>query len=582
MYTNFWERIDGWHHRPFPRLVRHAIHRIFSGGESAEPGELDLSIGTILAVLAAPGAIASLILSDRYGSLLRFVRGQQIGFNPYTASVSDEYFFIALAVVVPAAIAVWKWDRLLPDRRDFLNLAPLPIPGRANFFANVSAILCLAALLSIDVNVVSCVLFPVFVTAQDSFGIFLKFFATHVLAVLSASAFGFLSVFALLGAMMAILPYRVFRKTSFYVRCGLLFCLLALLTTALTVPRKFPALAHVARPWARVPPPAWFLGLCESMRGLRRPAFASFDSAALWALALVLLLSVAAFSVSYRRCYLRSAEMVESRPAGGSPGSFVFRWLDRVLLKNSFERACYRFALRALFRSQEHAFIFGAFATIGVILASQDLLPALAAQKPAAGAIPSPEILSIPLVLGFFTILGMYAAFSIPATLRCNWIFRFNVDPKNHHASSLARKVAFTFLVPLLFAPCLAAYSYFWGWRVGILHTALVATWCALLLEGLLVKFRKIPFTCSVAGFTDHAIVAALLSLLGFFAFTSVTTTAENWALTGRIFLVAFLPVAAGFFFLFRYQRKGLIESDRCLIFEEKSAPVVEAMNLVR
>jgi hypothetical protein len=583
MFSNFAERwLDCWLHQPFARLVRHSVQRVFSGAESAEPGELDLGIGAILAVLAAPGAFVSIVVLDRYGSLLRYLRGQHISFDPYTASVSDEYFFILLAVVVPAAIAVWKWDRLLPDRRDFLNLAPLPIAGRVNFVANLSAILFLALLLSIDVNAVSCVLFPVFVTAQETFGVFLKFFATHAIAVVLASAFGFLSVLAVMAVMMSLLPYRAFRKSSFYVRCGLLFYLVALLTTGFSVPQKFPALAGASWAWIRVPPPAWFLGLCESIRGLHGSVLASFSAAAAWSLSLALLLSVVAFSLSYRRCYLRSAEMVESRPAGGSPVSFAFRWLDGVLLKDSFERACYRFVLRTLFRSQEHTFVFGAFATLGVMLASQKLLQAPAVHAPPAGAIPSAEILSVPLIFGFFLVLGIYAAFSIPAALRGNWIFRFNVDPETHKAPSLARKIVFTLLVPLLFVPCLAVYSHFWGWQVGILHTAMVVAWCTLLLEGLLVRFRKIPFTCSVAGFKDHAIVTVLLFLLGYFAFTSVTATLENWAFADPIFFVGFLPLVAGLSCLFYRQRRGLIESDRRLIFEEKSAPVVESMNLVR
>jgi len=571
-----------WLDGPFGCLVGHSVNRIFAGSESAEPGELDLGIGTVLAILAAPGAFVALTLSDRYGSLLRFIRGEQVAFNPYVVSVSDEYFFIVLAMVIAAAVAVWKWDRLLPDRRDFQNLSPLPISGRTIFLANISAILLLAALLSLDVNAVSCVLFPAVVTFQSSFPVFLTFTATHAATVLLAGAFGFLSVFAVMGAMMSILPYHLFRKSSFFVRCALLFCLAALLSTGFSVPQKFSALGRIRRPWAAVPPPAWFLGLCESMRKSGGPIFGSLAAAAVWALTLVFVLALAAFSSSFRRSYLRSAEFTESRPSSGSPASLLFRGLDKVLLKNAFDRGCYRFALRTIFRSQEHAFIFGMFGTVGVVLASQALIPALGEHVPATGLFPSTQILAIPFIVGFFLILGLYAAFSVPAPLRSNWVFRFNVDPQTSQGASLARKIVYTFLVPLLFAPCLIAYSHVWGWEVGILHTALVAAWCALLLEGLLVKFRKIPFTCSAPGFKSHAIVTALIFLLGYFGFTSVTAEVEHWALGDPVLFTGFLPIAIGISFLFYRQRKGLIDSDRRVTFEDKSAPVVEAMNLVR
>ncbi|HVA93654.1 MAG TPA: hypothetical protein VNI36_02005 [Candidatus Dormibacteraeota bacterium] len=448
--------------------------------------------------------------------------------------------------------------------------------------ANISAILLLAAVLSLDVNAVSCVLFPAVVTLQSPFQVFLTFCATHAATVLLAGAFGFLSVFAVMGVMMSILPYQLFRKSSLFVRCALLFSLAALLSTAFTVPQKFSVLVRVRRPWTAVPPPAWFLGLCESMRKSGGPVFGSLAAAAVWSLTLVFVLALAAFSLSFRRTYLSSGESTESRPSNGSPASLLFRWLDRVLLKSAFDRGCYRFALRAIFRSQEHAFIFGMFGTVGVVLASQALIPALGTHAPAAGVLPSVQILSIPLILGFFLILGLYTAFSVPAPLRSNWVFRFNVDPQTRLSASLARKIVYTFLVPLLFAPCLIVYSHVWGWEVGLLHTGLVAAWCTLLLEGLLVKFRKIPFTCSAPGFKSHAIITALTFLLGYFVFTSGTAAVENWAFGEPALFAGLLPIVLSISFFFYRQRKGLIDSDRRVTFEDKPAPVVEAMNLVR
>lgn len=564
---------------PVARLVRHCVDRIFAGSDVADPGELDLGIGTMLAVLAAPGAFISLMVSERYGSLLRFIRGQQVAFNPYTASASDEYFFIVLAMVAAAAVAVWKWDRLLPDRRDFVNLAHLPVSHRAILAANLLAILVLSALLSLDVNAVSAVLFPVFVTFQSSFEIFLEFFFTHLIAVVLAGAFGFLAVFATLGATMSLVPFRAFRKLSFYLRCALLFYLASLLTTGFTLPKTFAASAGKPVSWARVPPPAWFLGLCESMRESGDPAFANLGRAAVCAFLLATALAVLSFGFSYRRSYSRGAEAAPPR-LDAPAASIVFRWLDMVLLRNAFERGCYRFVLRAMLRGQEQAFVLGTFVTLGAVLASQNLLHAISSGDSRRAAIPSPGLLSIPFIFGFFLIIGLYASFSIPAALRSNWVFRFHID-KNRPAAPLARKVVLTFAGPLLL-PCFIVYSHFWGWRIGALHTALVTVWCALLLEGLLVRFRKIPFTCSVPAFKDHAIVTALLFLLGYFAFTSMTAALENWALADPLWFLAVLPIVAGSLILFRQQRRGLIAADRQLTFEEKPAPVVESMDLAR
>lgn len=576
---------QAWNRRlrtPFACLVRHSVARIFAGGEGAEPGELDLGIGTVFALLAAPGLFVSVFLSDRYGTLFLYLRGQRINFDPFTVSVPDEYFFIVLAFVVAAAVAVWKWDRLLPDRRDFANFAPLPIPGRTVFVANLSAVLLLAILLSLDVNAVSCFLFPLFATAQESAGILLKFFGTHALSVFLASAFGFLAVFAILGAMMAFLPFRAFRKSSSYVRCGLILFLVAVLSTSFSVPQKLSTLIDSPHPWTRLPPPGWFLGLCESLRGRGDRVFVSLSNAALWALLCALVIFLAAYFFSYRRSYLRSAELTATLSGSGSRFSACFRLLDKFLLTNPFERASYRFALRTIFRSEEHTFVLGAFASLGIVLASQTILSSVTKPSWVSSAIPSASLLSVPLILSYFLMLGLCSAFSIPAPLRANWVFRFNVDPFTRNCATLARKIILTFAVPLMFVPCLLVYSHFWGWRVGVLHSIVVAVWCVLLMEGLLVRFRKIPFTCSLPKFKSHAIVTALFFVLGYFAFTSLTADIEAWALADTMLFLIFLPIVIVAGIVLAVQRKGLTESDRRLIFDEQPVTTVEAMNLTR
>jgi hypothetical protein len=136
-----------------------------------------------------------------------------------------------------------------------------------------------------------------------------------------------------------------------------------------------------------------------------------------------------------------------------------------------------------------------------------------------------------------------------------------------------------TFVVPAL-AVCLVVYSHFWGWRVGIMHTALVGVWSVLLMEGLLARFRKIPFTCSLPKFKSHVIVSATLLVLGYFAFTSVTATVESWALADPFWFIAFVPVALGASVVLYRWRNTMVDSDRHLLFEEQSITVVEVLDL--
>ncbi len=153
--------------RPFGRLVQLFVDRIFRGGGDADTEGLDFGVGLVLTLLAMPGGFVSLLLLDKYGSFLQWLRGVK-GFDPLHFAFPDEYFFIVLSMTVTGAVAVWRWDAIFPDRRDYMNLAHLPVSTRTIFFANFVAALFLVGLLALDVNAASCILFPVVVSAAQS------------------------------------------------------------------------------------------------------------------------------------------------------------------------------------------------------------------------------------------------------------------------------------------------------------------------------------------------------------------------------------------------------------------------------
>src|ERR1700735_5163725 len=177
--TSIAHRWEIFRRRPFARLVRLFAARIFHGGGDDASEGLDRSIGLVLTLLALPGGFVSVLLFEKYGSLLQWMRGVT-DFNPLAAALPDEYFFIVLSMVVTGAVAVWRWDSIFPDRRDYFNLVPLPISTRTIFLANLVAVLFLVGLIAVDVNAASCILFPMVVGAtQTKFLFFLKFAMVH-------------------------------------------------------------------------------------------------------------------------------------------------------------------------------------------------------------------------------------------------------------------------------------------------------------------------------------------------------------------------------------------------------------------
>jgi hypothetical protein len=562
------------------RLVRHSVDRILHGGDNSGPGELDFGVGTMLALLATPGAFAAVFLADKYGSLFQFLRGEG-RLNPYVASLPDEYFFVVLAMVVTGAVAVWKWDTLIPDHRDYANLAPLPIPAGRILLANITALLFLAGLLALDVNGASSVLFPLIVCgSESSLRQVAVFFATHLFSVVLASAFSFFAVLAVLGLLMAALPYRFFRKCSVYVRCGLIIFFMAMLSTSFIMVDLLQHPSSASRPLVQWISPVWFVALCQRLRGVADVPLRPLATAALIASIFALIVALCSYALSYRRCFAQSAEGIPNFSIAGHVRRHrSFDWLTKSLFNSSFERACFPFAFKTLFRSENHNLIVGAFVGMGIVLASQTLFRAHGTVILTAKTLPSASLLSIPLILAFFLLVGLRFSFEIPVALRANWIFRFTVHPETNECVPLARKIMLTCLLPLLLITLLC-YGLLWGWSIGVIHTTVVAVLCLLLVEVLIVRFRKIPFTCSAPSFKSNALVSVFFYFLGFVIFTSWTSTAERWALSDPLWWLFLAAAVATAWAIVRRYRGEMISLDRRLIFEEQPDVAVQVLDL--
>ena len=570
-----WESLN---ENAFYRLVRHCADRVFYGGDGTSC-DVEMGIGAVLAIFSTPGTFAAVALAVKYGTVFHFLRNEA-HFNAYVASFPDEYFFAVLSMTIAGAVAVWKWDSLLPDRRDHANLAHLPILGGRILVANLLALVILVVIVAVDVNAGSAILFPLIACwTAPTIGYIVVFFFTHAVAMMLAAVFGFVAVLAILGILMASLPYRVFRKCSVYVRTTLLILFVALLMTSFSEGGKIETI-HSAVAWTNFPPPVWFAALCQWLRGIDNALFPALSLAAVLGTVAVLVIATGAYALSYRRCFLRSAETMVILPAGGGAvAAHVLRALDGVLLRGPVQRGGFRFVIKTLFRSETHALTWIGFTAVGVMIASNDLL--LAGSKTAASSHqPSAVVLGLPLILTYFLMFGLRVAFEIPGPLRANWTFRLGVDPGTRECAALARRVMIAFEVPLL-AASLVLYAHFWGWEIAIVHTLLLAAMAGLLIETLLLGFRKIPFTCTAPPFKQTTSVAVILDVLGLFGFSAAVPALERHAFVDPLRSATGIALLLMMWWVCLYgTRKNQIEPERRLIFEDALPPVLEVLDL--
>jgi hypothetical protein len=519
---------------PFGHLIFYFLKRMFSGEDEEGVESVSLGLGVVLAFLAAPGALASLFLIDKYSTLLHWLRGDH-SFDPYRASIADEYFFIVLSMTITGLVMVARWNRLFPDRRDFWNLAVLPIPIRQVFLANFAALSLLAMVFAIDVNAVSTVFFPAFVTMSDgSFAAFFRTAAVHGAAVLSASLFSFFAVFALVGILMLVSPARWFKRISVAARMALVVALLVEFFSNLVVQLVSGRLPGHASAYARFLPPFWFLRIY-------RHASAGLPLAAL---AASIVIAIAVYSLCYRRHFLRLAESLDTLGASRHVSRFPSpAWLFRSPL----ERACSVFFVKVLTRNERHVLLLGAYLGIGLVMS--------------AGADPS----SLPLFTAFFLITGLRFVFDLPAVLAANWTFRAAIGVPDPTPRAIARRF-------LLFVVLPWQILFLLPWQA----TALNMLFSALAIELLLRGYRKIAFTCGSKPDTSQMVIRIVGLIVSILVLIPVLTGIERWALRGmwRFGILALLLGAA----LYALRRKTGDEEP--LLFEERSAAAFELLKL--
>jgi hypothetical protein len=561
--------------RPFCRLAAHFGMKLFSG--SGEGG-LELGVGTVLALLAAPGAFISIMLLDKYSSLLRFLRGNH-NFDPYATSVPDQYFFLTFSMAITGIVTVLKWDNIFPDRRDYMNLAPLPIATRQIFLANVTAIVFIAVAFAVDVNAVSSLFFPMVVTMEEpKFAAYVQFARAHFAGVLLASLFVSFALFALIGTLMVLLPDSIFRRISIYVRVLMVILLLGLLCSTFAVAPLLSTLHSGAPSLLRWLPPVWFLGLSRTIMGKADAALAQMGTIGLWAVIAVAILAPLVYVLSYYRYFIRIPETLDTTLRSRAPRIlFPMRLMDWFVLRSAYERATYRFAMKTLLRNDRHSLIFGGFASLGIVIASQTLLSTVN-QKP--GAAPSAAMISVPFTLAYFLICGLRFVFDLPAELRANWVHRAILDSEQQAPADSARKVILTFVLPWILIVCLPLYLYSWGWTVGIALIAVLIAGSYLLADVLLRRFTKIPFACAYPPWKQSATVIVLFYVLGLWAFASLLPGLEHALLLKSVWylwvLVLILKTA-------RLILRRLRDDDprsRILVFEEAPDMPFELLNL--
>ena len=192
---------------------------------------------------------------------------------------------------------------------------------------------------------------------------------------------------------------------------------------------------------------------------------------------------------------------------------------------------------------------------------------------------PSEALLAVPLIVSFFLLSGIRLVFTLPAELPSNWVFQIAGDKDWRDGCAGTRK-AMVAPVTVLLVVLFPFYAILWGWPVAFQQLVFGLVLSLILIELLLMNFRKIPFTCSYQAGKANITVLGVFYWLGFTTYAYTMAALERWLLLDDAcwlgFLVLMLVVLGGMI----VWRKTVPVGGSGIVYEDVPNPDVQTLGL--
>lgn len=501
------------------------------------------------------------------------------------AVLADKLMFIGLSFVLTGLVTALQWQALFPGVRDFLILGPLPLKRIQIFRAKFAALFLFITLFIIGINFVPSLFLPAVMSGRwqlhhGSLLLPLSLFISLCLA----GYFAFFLLLVVQGVLMSILPAQLFERCSLYVQATAVLIFLTALPLLLWIPDLHHFMTRQP-PSAFWLPPAWFLGLGETLLGSTDRFTLALGHEAQQATLAIVLLALLLYSITYFR---RTDHLLEAPGRVNGVGNAFASGMLRLLVRNPAEAAILSFILKTFLRSRIHKLVLAGIAGISCSLVADSFLSLWINGSLAHHIIRAYDLknaaLSAPLVVCFFLLCGIRYLFSVPVEPRGNWIFRLSAGYREGHPDTSVADATEKALLLLGVAPVVLTTFLLLAVSLGavaaFLHTVFVALMSLVLSEALLWNWDRIPFTCPYLPGKRHFIQSLLLYgiALTFFAYAATTIEMSTLPFPGRRFaLYGFL--FATFAFL-RFHRKKNWTSGIVLKFDDLPEPDVQKLNL--
>ena len=393
-----------------------------------------------LAFLAAPGLLLPVKFARAY------LRSGSDSQSIVHGLLVFRLFFITLTMTTIGMVALVIWDGMFPDRRDARILTGLPLPGRVLIGARLLALSALCGIFIVGVNAVPAFTYAPMIAVFGGAANMLLGVAGFIVANALAGAFVFSTLVALQGIVLNLGGRRAADRISLVLQVTFVMVLLQMV---LFMPRLGSMLAaDLSSGWVRAMPSVWFLGLYDVIGGRPVAGSPALAGVALLATATTVGAAILLFVSTHARLTRRALESRETGTGKAAAGLTAAR-LTTFFCSHPVSRAAFQFTVRTLSRSRSHRLLMAIYLGVGLALVGSGIVPVVVRDGFAGFNTPGVALLSAPLVIGFFAIVGMRVAVAIPVEPKANWLFRLYAagrsragDGRRSHGDALCRRAA--------------------------------------------------------------------------------------------------------------------------------------------
>lgn len=441
-----------------------------------------------LAFLAAPGLIlpikfaqTSLRVDDNPASMVH-------------ALLVFRLFFITLTMTAIGFVALMIWDGIFPDRRDARILTPLPVPGSVLIGARLLALGALCGIFVVGVNAFPTVFYAPAIVAFGGAANQVQGILAFVVANGLAGVFVFTTLVSLQGLALNLGGKKATDRVSLVLQVLFVAALLQMIFFMARIGAALPA--DLNSGWLRLLPSVWFLGLYDVIGGRPVAGAPVLALAGVLATATTVGGAILLFVCTHARLTRRALESREITSAGPSvvinPAALMRRACRHPVARGVFE-----FTIKSLVRSRSHRLLMAIYVGIAGALIASAVVPIAIRDGLAGFGTPGLELLSAPLVIQYLSLVGLRVAIAIPIEPKANWLFRLYESPDRAAAMDGVRVAMIAVGVVPGCVVALVTAGTLWGAWPAIVHTGICALMGTLLVEILMIRLAKLPFTCT-------------------------------------------------------------------------------------